>query len=263
MGLSWRQALFSRSPATPVKLAHGGDMKTAPKMKRVIEQLTAQHEVNLQQEGAYLRLDMPGYDLLAIRRWGPRLVSVAHFFEGHGTLVAEPEVTFFVQQGQWVPIAIRNSLTGLLTYAEVSADGLTLLRFFRARQASLAQFVELWAQNLIDQGWPERGVKWEDPLQQALCLRGVTALFPLGQVVATPGALAALEQAKQYPEEFLLRHVSGDWGRLDEHDRQENERALVQGTRLFSAYETSLKVRIWVITEWDRSVTTLLLPSEY
>lgn len=238
-------------------------MKTAPKMKRVIEQLAARHEVNLQQEGTYLRLDMPGYDRLVIRRWGPKLLSVAHFFEGHGSLIAEPEVTFFVQQGQWVPIAIRNSLTGLRTFAQVSEDGLTLLRYFQAKQAGLAGFVELWAQNLIEQGWLKQGVRSEDPLQQMLRLRGATALFPLGQVVATPGALEALEQAGQLPQEFLVRHISGDWGRLDEHDRLENERALAQGTRLFSAYETSLNVRVWVITEWDRSVTTILLPSEY
>lgn len=238
-------------------------MRTSPKMKRVVEQLAAKHEVNLQDEGAFLRLEMSGFDRLVIRRWGPRLLSVAHFFEAQGLLVAEPEVTFFVLEGAWLPIAVRNSLAGLRTYAEVSEDGLTLLRYFRAKQASLAQFVELWAQNLIDQGWLTQGVKVEDPLQQMLFTRGATPRFPLGQIVATPGALVALEQAGQTPPEFLVRHVTGDWGQLDEHDRLENERALVQGTRLFSAYETALSVRIWVITEWDRSVTTLLLPSEY
>jgi hypothetical protein len=88
-------------------------------------------------------------------------------------------------------------------------------------------------------------------------------LFPLGQVVATPGALDALNDAGQGPSEFLRRHVTGDWGNLDEHDRQENELALKEGHRLFSAYQTSKGVRIWIITEWDRSVTTILLPSDY
>jgi hypothetical protein len=88
-------------------------------------------------------------------------------------------------------------------------------------------------------------------------------LFALGQVVATPGALAALEDAGQNPGEFLQRHVTGDWGDLDEHDRNENELALRQGLRLLSAYQTTKGVRLWVITEWDRSVTTLLLPEEY
>ena len=88
-------------------------------------------------------------------------------------------------------------------------------------------------------------------------------LFSMGQVVATPGALLALEAAGQNPAEFLDRHVTGDWGLLDEHDRKENELALRRGLRLLSAYQTREGVRIWVITEWDRSVTTLLLPEEY
>lgn len=88
-------------------------------------------------------------------------------------------------------------------------------------------------------------------------------LFPLGQVVATPGALAALEAAGQAPHEFLIRHVCGEWGDLVKEDIQENERALEQGHRLFSAYNTNNGVRIWVITEFDRSVTTILTPMEY
>jgi hypothetical protein len=88
-------------------------------------------------------------------------------------------------------------------------------------------------------------------------------LFPLGQVVATPGALAALETAGQAPYEFLVRHVCGEWGDLVEEDIRENERSLQEGHRLFSAYNTNDGTRIWVITEWDRSVTTLLLPLEY
>jgi hypothetical protein len=91
----------------------------------------------------------------------------------------------------------------------------------------------------------------------------IKPLFPLGQVVATPGALAALETAGQAPYEFLVRHVCGEWGDLVEEDIQENELALQEGHRLFSAYNTNDGVRIWVITEWDRSVTTLLLPLEY
>jgi hypothetical protein len=89
------------------------------------------------------------------------------------------------------------------------------------------------------------------------------ALFPLGQVVATPGALAALLEAGQHPLEFLVRHVTGDWGELPAEDIQENEYSLAHGLRLFSAYKTSKDEKLWVITEWDRSVTTLLLPSEY
>lgn len=89
------------------------------------------------------------------------------------------------------------------------------------------------------------------------------ALFSLGQVVATPGALAALQDAGQHPFVFLSRHVSGDWGNLVAEDREENQRALEHGNRIFSSYLTAKNTKIWVITEWDRSVTTLLLPSEY
>jgi hypothetical protein len=82
-------------------------------------------------------------------------------------------------------------------------------------------------------------------------------------VVATPGALDALETAGQAPFEFLLRHVTGDWGNLPPEDIEENERALQVGNRLFSAYNLADGTRLWLITEWDRSVTTLLLPREY
>ena len=89
------------------------------------------------------------------------------------------------------------------------------------------------------------------------------ALFRLGQVVATPGALEALKDAGQEADEFLYRHVTGDWGDLDEEDVQANKDAVQRGSRILSAYHTSKDVKIWAITEWDRSVTTLLLPGEY
>ena len=89
------------------------------------------------------------------------------------------------------------------------------------------------------------------------------ARFPLGRIVATPGALAALEEATDNPASFLRRHVTGDWGELDEHDRQENQFSVARGFRLLSAYNLSSGTRIWIITEADRSVTTLLLPEEY
>jgi hypothetical protein len=87
--------------------------------------------------------------------------------------------------------------------------------------------------------------------------------FPLGQVLMTPGASEALLTAQHVPPEFLLRHKHGDWGNLEPEDRRENERALRQGSRLLSAYQTRTRERLWVITEWDRSATTLLLPHEY
>ena len=88
-------------------------------------------------------------------------------------------------------------------------------------------------------------------------------LFSLGRIVATPGALEALGQAGQSAHELLTRHVSGDWGQLEADDQRENDRSLRAGFRLLSAYGLSTGMRLWIITEADRSVTTLLLPEEY
>ncbi len=88
-------------------------------------------------------------------------------------------------------------------------------------------------------------------------------LFDLGQLVATPGALAALEKAGQNAMEFLSRHVTGDWGDIPEDDRKENQFSLEKGFRLMSSYRTNAGDVIWIITESTRSHTTLLLPDEY
>ena len=93
--------------------------------------------------------------------------------------------------------------------------------------------------------------------------RVVVARFWLGQIVATPGALKALEDAQQTPLEFLMRHVSGDWGDVCAEDAAENELALREGFRLLSSYRSAKDAKLWIITEADRSVTTLLLPDEY
>ena len=89
-------------------------------------------------------------------------------------------------------------------------------------------------------------------------------LFPAGQIVATPGALALLEQANKTPLEFVSRHLRGDWGDdLCQDDKTENELSLKQGFRLLSSYKVTETEKLWIITEADRSVTTLLLPREY
>jgi hypothetical protein len=75
--------------------------------------------------------------------------------------------------------------------------------------------------------------------------------------------LQALEKAGQQPQEFLDRHAKGDWGDIDSQDAKENEISLQCGFRLLSSYTTSAGDRLWIITEADRSATTLLLPSEY
>ena len=86
--------------------------------------------------------------------------------------------------------------------------------------------------------------------------------LPLRRVLATPGALQLLRDAGEDPFGYLARHASGDWGELDAHDHRENERSLEHGWRLLSSYPVGEKT-IWVITEADRSVTTILLPGDY
>lgn len=87
--------------------------------------------------------------------------------------------------------------------------------------------------------------------------------FSPGSIVATPGALAALEASGADPMAYLVRHIAGDWGDVDEHDRRENELSLQNGFRLLSAYTLKTGTKIWIITEADRSATTVLLPEEY
>lgn len=93
-------------------------------------------------------------------------------------------------------------------------------------------------------------------------------LFRLGQVVATPGALEALQEAGQVPFEFIARHAKGDWGELYKEDRQLNDEAVKDGSRILSAYRLKTGVKVWIITEaaddhGNRAATTCLLPEEY
>jgi hypothetical protein len=89
------------------------------------------------------------------------------------------------------------------------------------------------------------------------------AKFTLGRIVATPGAIEALSNAEEEATTYLRRHAAGDWGDLCREDIEENELSLEQGFRLLSAYRLTDLEKIWIITEADRSVTTILLPSEY
>jgi hypothetical protein len=86
--------------------------------------------------------------------------------------------------------------------------------------------------------------------------------IPLGRVVATPRALQLLQEAGKDPHLLLARHRSGDWGVLDEYDHKENELALKLEWRIVSSYSVG-EGRVWIITEANRSYTTILLPEEY
>ena len=87
--------------------------------------------------------------------------------------------------------------------------------------------------------------------------------FTLGQVVATPSALAEFEAAGEQPLAYLSRHIKGDWGDVDKEDAHANERAIADGTRIFSVYTLRNGTTVWIITEADRSSTTVLLPDDY
>ena len=87
--------------------------------------------------------------------------------------------------------------------------------------------------------------------------------FTLGQTYITPGAEEALQIAGQTAIEFLRRHMSCDWGELSDDDIQENELSLKKGFRLLSNYRTGKGQQLWIITEADRSATTVLTPAEY
>ncbi len=90
----------------------------------------------------------------------------------------------------------------------------------------------------------------------------MTPPLPLGRVLATPGALDTILGAGGDPLAYLVRHASGDWGDLCAFDRRENERSRRHGMRALSSYGVG-EGRVWVITEADRSATTILLPEEY
>ena len=93
---------------------------------------------------------------------------------------------------------------------------------------------------------------------------GSQARFSPGQVVMTAGVDELVRQGRLNPSPYLRRHLHGDWGDLSDDDRRLNDAALQSGEdRLFSSYQVTRDLKLWIITEWDRSVTTLLLSSEY
>ena len=91
----------------------------------------------------------------------------------------------------------------------------------------------------------------------------ISPRFPLGFIVATPAAQELLDDYQVSPQSLLSRHQLGDWGDLGDEDRESNEFAVKYGDRLLSSYRLSDTEKVWIITEHDRSVTTILLPDDY
>ena len=137
-------------------------MEASPKMQKVVEAIGQKFGVDFTQTAAQIRLDMPHYDRLCIENIGFKRISVAHYFESNGDLVAEPDIVFFMDDEQgWLPIEITQSMTGWASYVEMSDDGMTILQCVEYKQIDLARFAETWAQNIIDQKWLERATKHE------------------------------------------------------------------------------------------------------
>lgn len=88
-----------------------------------------------------------------------------------------------------------------------------------------------------------------------------TIKFDVGRVLATPRALATIHEDDVF--DSFIRHISGDWGEVCEQDRKANDLALIHSFRIVSVYTDRHGVRFWIITEADRSATTILLPSDY
>ena len=110
---------------------------------------------------------------------------------------------------------------------------------------------------------PDAKTFWLKFRRKLEMLNESNVLFSLGSVYLTIGAKEALTESSQLPNEFLARHQSGDWGDICEDDKRENELSVKEGFRILSSYKTSKDVKLWLITEADRSSTTLLLPEDY
>jgi hypothetical protein len=158
---------------------------------------------------------------------------------------------------------------GIMCRMWIAEDSLELVQklsgsFTQAMQTALFPLLLLPPAPQLDVFWDGEGRFWRSQFREPTTTDSAAGVlvgqgiprFSLGQVVATPGVLSALKEASQLPQEFLHRHIRGDWGDLDPHDREANERAVSHGDRIFSAYSTKTGARLWIITEYDvRRVT--------
>jgi hypothetical protein len=125
-------------------------------MQSIIGKIAAKHGVDLSKVGSHLTLTMPGYDRLAIETVGINQVSVAHYFEQNGDLIADPEIVFFTGYGPWVPIALSLVVSGWREVARLNADGSQVTHVALAAQADAASLARMWARNVREQGWLEK-----------------------------------------------------------------------------------------------------------
>lgn len=121
----------------------------APAMQRVITAIAARHGLNLAEPGSHLRLTLPGYMPLVIEVVGLNHLSIAHYYEQHGDLIADPDLEIVIADGQWIPTAITQM--GVYDQGVIPTE--TGVTVYPARQAAIAEFAAFWADNLDAQGW--------------------------------------------------------------------------------------------------------------
>ncbi|MDP9312663.1 MAG: hypothetical protein M3R24_17550 [Chloroflexota bacterium] len=132
-------------------------MKPSKQMQAIVTAIATKHNLDLQCIGAHLRLTMPNFDRLVIEVIGRNQVSVAHYFEQHGDLVADPEIVFFTGADGWYPIEITQVFGSYQKVAWLTADQTAIDRFLPLAQREVATFATLWARNIRAQGWLEHG----------------------------------------------------------------------------------------------------------
>lgn len=128
------------------------------KIQNIAEELAKKHSVDLyEDEEAHIRLDMLGYDRLVVERYWdkPVFMSVAHYFEMNGDLVSDPQIEFLVKDGLWIPVSVEQFLGGYRRYVEVDYTTGKIEVTDRPNQRDLAAFADMWAENIMTQGWLE------------------------------------------------------------------------------------------------------------
>jgi hypothetical protein len=123
-------------------------------MQQVITAIAQKHDIDLQTVpvGSSLRLDMPHFDRLVIEKIAPKQISVAHYFEQNGDLVADPDIVFFLDDAGWIPIGITQ-VFGYQRVAFLRPDGTRMIAALPDDQLAVAIFADDWAANLEAQNW--------------------------------------------------------------------------------------------------------------
>ena len=135
-------------------------MNTSPKMQEVVTALATKYDLDLKRRGAHLRLTMPHYDPLVIEVLHENLVNVAHLYEPHpDTKIADPGIAFFTGYTLWIPVEVTQRIGGYHIYAVLSEGLDDIISVLPAQQADLAEFAEMWAANIVGQGWLEDGIQ--------------------------------------------------------------------------------------------------------